>query len=71
MAKRLKKEKVNVDVINFGEQVTSHETPMPTQAQIPQYFKCPGDLLILIHLYLTIAGNELRKADSLHQLSEW
>lgn len=44
MAKRLKKEKVNVDVINFGEQVTSHETTVQTQAQIPQFSKCLGDL---------------------------
>lgn len=36
MAKRLKKEKVNVDVINFGEEVFSHETAMSTQAQLPQ-----------------------------------
>lgn len=46
MAKRLKKEKVNVDVINFGEQVMSHKTAFLTQAQIPQYSKCPGDLTI-------------------------
>lgn len=37
MAKRLKKEKVNVDVINFGEEVFSHETATAQQAQFPLF----------------------------------
>lgn len=75
MAKRLKKEKVNVDVINFGEEVFSHQSSTHTHTLFN--IQCAVVVFALVwsacilSFFLTPAGDEHREADGLRQHAEW
>lgn len=49
MAKRLKKEKVSVDVINFGEEVFFQTHTQPPEYFLPSLHCCVVHVLTLIH----------------------
>lgn len=72
MAKRLKKEKVNVDVINFGEEVFSHERATDihtnTQPLIIQFAVAVFTVVWsadLLAFFLARTGDEHREAHRL------
>lgn len=79
MAKRLKKEKVNVDVINFGEEVFSHKS----YTQITPTHTTYGLSCVLLlslplsglpeypHYFSPLPGDEHRETNGLRQHTEW
>lgn len=66
MAKRLKKEKVSVDIINFGEEVPN----ILPNIYLVSLFLYSHHCLPYINSFWS-PGGEHRKADGLHQHSEW